>query len=127
MSKEFTRRAVIQASIVGFLSNLGLESIFGATSTVTGKISQVSNSSITVTATANSAVRVYLEYGFAKGKYTSKTAIETLQKLTGQENKSSQEVVHHHTIQNQSLVDVNRPMTAERATQILRLAEKSKK
>jgi len=82
MSKEFTRRAVIQASLVGFLSNLGLESIFGATSTVTGKISQVSNSSITVTATANSAVRVYLEYGFAKGKYTSKTAIETLSAST---------------------------------------------
>ena len=82
MSRYFTRRTVIQVGLMGLFSNLGLNSLFGATSSVVGKITQVRDTNVSITVSAKSAVRVYVEYGLVKGKYSSKTPIESIKANT---------------------------------------------
>jgi len=50
-----------------------------------------------------------------------KTAVETLQKLTGQENKVQSEVTHHHRVEAQ-IAPAHRPLNSKEASNIVKLA-----
>ena len=72
-------RSIMATALLLTLTVSGISSVSSATP-VSAKISSIGSTSISVSVTSAVASRVYVEYGYSKSKYSSKTAISSLAK-----------------------------------------------
>ena len=70
-----SRRALIQATILGALANFKGANIGSAAAPIAIKSVQTSKSSIQLNVISTADLKVYIEYGFQKSKYSKKTSV----------------------------------------------------
>ena len=80
MKYFISRRALIQATILGALANFRGANSGSAVALIAIKRVQTSKSSIQVDLNSSADLKVYIEYGFQKSKYSKKTSIVNIVK-----------------------------------------------
>ena len=75
-----SRRALIQATILGVLANFRSANSGSAALPISIKNTQISINSIQINVLSKTDLKAYLEYGFQKSKYSKKSSIVTLAK-----------------------------------------------
>jgi len=75
-----SRRALIQATILGVLANFRSANSGSAALPISIKNTQISINSIQINVLSTTDLKAYLEYGFQKSKYSKKSSIVTLAK-----------------------------------------------
>ena len=75
-----SRRALIQATILGVLANFRSANLGSAALPISIKNTQISINSIQINVLSTTDLKAYLEYGFQKSKYSKKSSIVTLAK-----------------------------------------------
>ena len=79
INKALTRRSAFKLSLVALFTTPALSRAFGA-SPVSYKVVRIGSSSFTVNISSSTAGKAYVEFGYSKTKYTSKTQIIALSK-----------------------------------------------
>jgi len=79
INKALTRRSAFKLSLVALFTTPALSRAFGA-SPVSYKVVRIESSSFTVNISSSTAGKAYIEFGYSKTKYTSKTQIIALSK-----------------------------------------------
>jgi len=75
-----SRRALIQATILGVLANFRSANSGSAALPISIKNTQISINSIQINVLSTTDLKAYLEYGFQKSKYSKKSSVVTLAK-----------------------------------------------
>ena len=79
INKALTRRTAFRLSLVALFTTPALSRAFGA-SPVSYKVVRIGSSSFTLNISSSTAGKAYVEFGYSKTKYTSKTQIIALSK-----------------------------------------------
>jgi len=79
INKALTRRTAFKLSLVALFTTPALSRAFGA-SPVSYKVVRIGSSSFTLNISSSTAGKAYVEFGYSKTKYTSKTQIIALSK-----------------------------------------------
>ena len=79
INKALTRRSAFKLSLVALFTTPALSRAFGA-SPVSYKVVRIGSSSFTVNISSSTAGKAYIEFGYSKTKYTSKTQVIALSK-----------------------------------------------
>jgi hypothetical protein len=75
-TNPFSRRALLGAALLSGFASTGIGRAFGVTEPITNVIlGRPSKSSAALSLLANQSASVYVEYGYTKGKYISKTSV----------------------------------------------------
>ena len=78
-SQRFSRRKAIIASISALATYPAINKAFGATA-VSTKVLRIGSTSFTLSVSSTSVGKAYIEYGYAKNKFLSKTSVVSLAK-----------------------------------------------
>ena len=78
-SQRFSRRKAIIGAISAFATYPAINKAFGATA-VSTKVLRIGSTSFTLSVSSTSVGKAYIEYGYAKNKFLSKTSVVSLAK-----------------------------------------------